>query len=337
MTAVTRRFSSDSRAQAAVSSSRRQRRPACAPCALAEAWDRCLSWPLYKMCEPHVVMLIVTGLAVLAAVRPSLWLACWRSGVLAMAMLAPALARPASPDRSAEDRRKPSSPAGSALALRRPWAFRLPHRFPLTAPWTVGPPALYHRAIEAPAPTTSAPSPHSRRCWRERRSTAWYNAGELRSEQGSAPWVDRASRRRARGRPSALRAGVIAPVEGDRARLLPADRFGMMHRAVTAPWPRACARHYSSHPGYFRSGAAAGDSGVLLARSWVAGISLWRMRKRHTDLSTTWRPSPTSAAGRPGPARDRVPLSLTGRDTAPEDSAQRPKRAIHLRQPAVLL
>ncbi|MGC1718325.1 MAG: phosphatidylglycerophosphate synthase [Isosphaeraceae bacterium] len=50
-----------------------------------------LSWPLYKVCEPHVVLMIITGLAVLAGVRPSLWLFCWRSGTLVMAMLAPLL------------------------------------------------------------------------------------------------------------------------------------------------------------------------------------------------------------------------------------------------------
>ena len=51
-----------------------------------------MSWPLYKMCEPHVVILIVTGLAVLAASFPHFWLASWRAIVLAMALLAPALA-----------------------------------------------------------------------------------------------------------------------------------------------------------------------------------------------------------------------------------------------------
>jgi hypothetical protein len=35
--------------------------------------------------------MILTGLAVLAVVRPSLWLTCWRSGALVMAMLAPLL------------------------------------------------------------------------------------------------------------------------------------------------------------------------------------------------------------------------------------------------------
>jgi hypothetical protein len=50
-----------------------------------------LSWPLYKVCEPHVVLMIITGLAVLAGVRPSLWLSCWRSCALVMALLAPLL------------------------------------------------------------------------------------------------------------------------------------------------------------------------------------------------------------------------------------------------------
>jgi len=50
-----------------------------------------LSWPLYKLCEPHVVLTIITVLAVLAGVRPSLWLACWRIGALVMALLAPLL------------------------------------------------------------------------------------------------------------------------------------------------------------------------------------------------------------------------------------------------------
>jgi phosphatidylglycerophosphate synthase len=50
-----------------------------------------LSWPLYKICEPHVVLIMITGLAFLAGLSPSLWLSCWRSAVLAMAVLAPLL------------------------------------------------------------------------------------------------------------------------------------------------------------------------------------------------------------------------------------------------------
>jgi hypothetical protein len=51
-----------------------------------------LSWPFYKICEPHVVILVVTGLAVLAVSYPPFWLASWRAIVLAMALLAPTLA-----------------------------------------------------------------------------------------------------------------------------------------------------------------------------------------------------------------------------------------------------
>jgi hypothetical protein len=51
-----------------------------------------LSWPLYKLCELHVVILIVTGLAVLAVIFPPFWLASWRVVVLVMALLAPTLA-----------------------------------------------------------------------------------------------------------------------------------------------------------------------------------------------------------------------------------------------------
>jgi hypothetical protein len=50
-----------------------------------------LSWPLYKLCEPHVILMILTVLAVLAGVRPAVWLVSWRSGALLMAVLAPLL------------------------------------------------------------------------------------------------------------------------------------------------------------------------------------------------------------------------------------------------------
>ena len=50
-----------------------------------------VSWPLYKLCEPHLVLLIITGLGVLAGVRPSLWLTCWQTCALVMAVLAPLL------------------------------------------------------------------------------------------------------------------------------------------------------------------------------------------------------------------------------------------------------
>lgn len=51
-----------------------------------------LSWPASKACEPHVVLVCLTALAVLALVAPAAWLALWRGGVLLMAVLAPGLA-----------------------------------------------------------------------------------------------------------------------------------------------------------------------------------------------------------------------------------------------------
>jgi hypothetical protein len=51
-----------------------------------------LTWPAYKLCEPHAVLLWLTILAVVAVLSPSAWLASWRLAVLAMALLAPALA-----------------------------------------------------------------------------------------------------------------------------------------------------------------------------------------------------------------------------------------------------
>ena len=51
-----------------------------------------LTWPMYKACEPHVVLLALTALAAVAAIAPTPWLTLWRGGVLGMAVLAPALA-----------------------------------------------------------------------------------------------------------------------------------------------------------------------------------------------------------------------------------------------------
>jgi phosphatidylglycerophosphate synthase len=51
-----------------------------------------LTWPAYKACEPHVVLIGLTALAVAAIVAPAPWLTLWRGGVLAMAFLAPMLA-----------------------------------------------------------------------------------------------------------------------------------------------------------------------------------------------------------------------------------------------------
>jgi hypothetical protein len=51
-----------------------------------------LTWPAFKACEPHVVLLALTALAALAVFAPPVWLASWRAGVRLMAVLAPALA-----------------------------------------------------------------------------------------------------------------------------------------------------------------------------------------------------------------------------------------------------
>ena len=51
-----------------------------------------LTWPLYKACEPHVVLLGLTALSLLAIAAPAAWLMLWRGGVRFMAILAPALA-----------------------------------------------------------------------------------------------------------------------------------------------------------------------------------------------------------------------------------------------------
>ena len=51
-----------------------------------------LTWPAYKACEPHVVLIGLTALAVAALLTPPVWLMLWRGGVRTMAVLAPALA-----------------------------------------------------------------------------------------------------------------------------------------------------------------------------------------------------------------------------------------------------
>jgi hypothetical protein len=61
-----------------------------------EAWPRngrgMLTWPLFKACEPHVVLLALTGLSIPALIAPTAWIWLWRSLVLGMAVLAPLLA-----------------------------------------------------------------------------------------------------------------------------------------------------------------------------------------------------------------------------------------------------
>ncbi len=50
-----------------------------------------LTWPAYKLCEVHVVTMVLTVLAVSAILFPPVWLALWRAGVLLLAVLAPVL------------------------------------------------------------------------------------------------------------------------------------------------------------------------------------------------------------------------------------------------------
>jgi phosphatidylglycerophosphate synthase len=51
-----------------------------------------ITWPAYKACEPHVVLLGLTAMAAMAVVAPVLWLTLWQAGVLGLAGLAPTLA-----------------------------------------------------------------------------------------------------------------------------------------------------------------------------------------------------------------------------------------------------
>jgi hypothetical protein len=61
-----------------------------------DPWPRrglaALAWPASKACEPHVVLMALTALAVVALASPGAWLALWRIGVCGMAVLAPLLA-----------------------------------------------------------------------------------------------------------------------------------------------------------------------------------------------------------------------------------------------------
>jgi hypothetical protein len=51
-----------------------------------------LTWPAFKACEPHAILVGLGGLAALAGVAPALWLAVWKAGVVGMAVGAPVLA-----------------------------------------------------------------------------------------------------------------------------------------------------------------------------------------------------------------------------------------------------
>lgn len=50
------------------------------------------TWPAYKLCEPHVVLIGLTGLAAIALASATSWIVVWKIAVLGMAGLAPSLA-----------------------------------------------------------------------------------------------------------------------------------------------------------------------------------------------------------------------------------------------------
>jgi hypothetical protein len=50
-----------------------------------------ITWPAYKLCEVHIVLIGLAVLAVLAIASPAVWLALWRVGALFLAVLAPVL------------------------------------------------------------------------------------------------------------------------------------------------------------------------------------------------------------------------------------------------------
>ena len=50
------------------------------------------TWPMAKLCEPHVVLMGLCGLMVAAVLWPVLWFIVWKLGVVLMAMIAPVIA-----------------------------------------------------------------------------------------------------------------------------------------------------------------------------------------------------------------------------------------------------
>jgi hypothetical protein len=51
-----------------------------------------ITWPAYKACEPHVILVGVVLLASVATLAPALWVYLWKAATLGMAALAPLLA-----------------------------------------------------------------------------------------------------------------------------------------------------------------------------------------------------------------------------------------------------
>lgn len=62
----------------------------------APGWPRrglaALTWPAYKICEPHVVLVWLTIIAVLATIAPTVWITLWRLSLLIGSVAVPALA-----------------------------------------------------------------------------------------------------------------------------------------------------------------------------------------------------------------------------------------------------
>ena len=106
------------------------------------SWPRkgfgALSWPALKACEPHVVLLALTGLAVVAPAHPVLWQGCWLAGVAVMAVMAPALGAAALPALSSGAPARPSSPGGFRRVTIRLATISSARRSLATVPWTGG-------------------------------------------------------------------------------------------------------------------------------------------------------------------------------------------------------
>lgn len=53
---------------------------------------RSIVWLAYKTCEPHIILIGLSVLALLGLLAPALWLAAWKASLALMALLAPTLA-----------------------------------------------------------------------------------------------------------------------------------------------------------------------------------------------------------------------------------------------------
>jgi phosphatidylglycerophosphate synthase len=91
-----------------------------------------LTWPALKACEPHVVLIALTVLALVSFVFPDAWLALWRWGVRGMAVLAPVLAV----GRAARAVSRRTTEAEFRLWFQ-PWPYdEPPHAADAPRPWT---------------------------------------------------------------------------------------------------------------------------------------------------------------------------------------------------------